>query len=228
MIAEAALTIASNVAEVRRSIAEAARRAGRDPSAVTLVAVTKNRSLDEIRALIAAGVTDIGENRVQELMQKVGLVEAPVSWHFVGHLQRNKVRNVAGRVALIHSVDSVRLAQAVSGAATKAGVAQPVLIQVNVAGEASKYGFMPEEAAGVVDLASGLPGLSVRGLMFMAPIADDPESLRPAFAEARALFDRLAVGRPGFDTLSAGMTQDYEVAIEEGSTMIRVGTALFS
>lgn len=225
---QAALRMAANVTDVRARIAGAARRARRDPAAITLVAVTKNRSSEDIRLVVEAGVRDLGENRVQELLGKLGHVEVPARWHFIGHLQRNKVRDVVGRVDLIHSLDSMRLAEAVSAEAVRAGMVQSVLIQANIVGEQSKHGFRPDDLEDAVRAAEALPGLLVRGLMFMAPIADGPEALRPAFAEARAGFEHLAGGRSSWDVLSAGMTQDFEIAIEEGSTLVRVGTALFA
>jgi pyridoxal phosphate enzyme (YggS family) len=241
--------IASNIAAVHERIAAAARRAGRDPADVTLVAVTKTQPPELVAEAIAAGAADLGENRVQEAAAKIaalGDYRAAVRWHLIGHLQRNKARLAAAGEAdaqrslfdLIHSVDSLRLAEALARHAPP-GRAQPILLQVNVSGEASKEGF--DLAGGLenrqalaallpdVERIAALPGLALRGLMTIAPIVDDPEQARPIFRRLRELRDELARRFPqaSWDELSMGMTDDFEAAIAEGATIVRVGRAIF-
>lgn len=225
-----AADIALNVAEVRERIAEAARRAGRDPADVTLVAVTKTVGPSEVRALLDGGVLDIGENRAQELRSKqTALGETTARWHFVGHLQTNKVKDVVGRAALIHSVDSEHLLRAIDARARRLGFSQEVLIEVNVSGEIAKYGVDPAGARELCRVAAHYENIEVKGLMTMAPLVE-PEGTRPVFAALKRLFDQLAsrgYASVQMDMLSAGMSNDFEVAIEEGATCIRVGSALF-
>lgn len=203
---------------VRDRIAAACERAGRDPAGVTLVAASKTVAPERIAA---AGVTDVGENRVQEMLEKMEALRDPaVRWHFIGALQRNKAAKVAGRVVLIHSVDSVGLGEAIARAAGRAGGVQDVLVEVNLSGERSKAGVEPER---LDDLLAALrvPGLAVRGLMTI-PAPGTPEDARPAFRRlAELAHDR------GLEHRSMGMTNDFEVAIEEGATIVRVGTAIF-
>jgi pyridoxal phosphate enzyme (YggS family) len=223
--------IAERIAQVRERIAEVALGAGRDPASVRLVAVTKGVPVERVREAIAAGAADLGENRAQELvgkMQSVAEASRMHRWHFIGTLQRNKVRFVAGRVALLHSVDSLELGRAVATRAGSLDREQDALLEVNVSGEASKHGIDPDEAAQVVAGLDGLPGIHLRGLMTIAPEGGG-NATRTAFAALRALRDRLR-GEPGgrdLDELSMGMTSDFEAAIEEGSTIVRVGTAIF-
>ena len=229
--------LAGRLGAVRGRIAAAAGRAGRDPAGVRIVAVTKGHPLAVAREAGAAGLLDLGENRVQEALAKMdGWPGAPVRWHLIGHLQRNKVRQALGRFALIHSLDSVRLADALEQTAAERGVTQQVLVEVNVAGEAQKSGCPLAEAPALVAHAARLPHLRLRGLMTMAPFTDDGAMQRAAFAGLRALRDRLAgEGEAGrrlaadgcLDELSMGMTNDFEVAVEEGATLVRLGTALF-
>ncbi len=227
----AAQTVADRLAEVRERIDAAARRSGRDPSAVRLVVVTKEVSPARVRAALAAGANDLGENRAQELMRKmedlVGVSPAP-RWHFIGTLQRNKVRQVSGRVALIHSVDSADLGRAVADRASAAGLVQDVLLEVNVSEEPTKHGLAPHEAWSVVASLAGLSGVRVRGLMTIAPPNVAAEA-RAAFAGLRELRDRLRgeLGGGDLDELSMGMTEDFEMAVEEGATIVRIGTAVF-
>jgi len=219
-----------NLEQVRERIAAAARRAGRDPARVKLIAVSKGRSPDQIVELIRAGQTRFGENRAQELRDKLRLIDEELEWHFIGHLQRNKVNMVVGKVALIHSMDSERLAKSIDGRATVLGIRQEVLIQVNVAREESKYGVEEKDAARLLETALSLPGLRVRGLMTMAPLVEDKEAARPYFSRLRELRDELGSVYPeaDLDLLSMGMTQDFEVAVEEGANLVRIGTAIFS
>ena len=216
------MTIAENLAQVRGRIETACRRTGRSPDEVTLVGVSKGQPAGAVAEAFDAGLRDVGENRVQEA---VGKIEALASmgrrprWHLVGHLQTNKAKTVVGLFAIIHSVDSIRLAQSLS---RRAQESVPILLEVNVAQEASKFGFAPEEAAGALDAIRPLPNLDVRGLMTVPPLAGDPQEVRPVFRRLRDLCDSL-----GLRELSMGMTDDFEVAIEEGATIIRVGRAIF-
>lgn len=211
----AGVDVAGNVAEVRERIARAARRAGRDPAAVRLVAVTKTVPDDLVRMAVAAGVTDLAENRAQDLVARApSLADAAVRWHFVGRLQRNKVRVVAPLVVRIHSVDRPELVDPL--AARARGV--PLLVQVNLAREAQKGGCAPEAAGALVD-ALRAAGLTVDGLMTVPPHGDDP---RPWFEQLAVLAARL-----GLPELSMGMSDDYEAAVELGATYVRVGRALF-
>lgn len=220
--------IAANVSGIRARIQAAAGRAGRDASRVTLLAASKNRSPEEVQAAVEAGVDAAGENRVQELIVKAREVPGPVRWHFIGHLQRNKVRQVVGLTELIHSVDSVRLAREIDSRAREAGLEQRVLVQVNVAGEESKQGLPPGEVAGFLEELRGLGGVKPVGLATIAPLADEAEKVRWVFRELAGLAARLeADGALECETLSMGMTGDFEVAIEEGSTCVRIGTGIF-
>jgi len=227
--------IADRLAEVRSRIERAAARAGRDPAGITLVAVTKGHPLETARAAAAAGLKDLGENRVLEAATKMDAwPEAPVRWHLVGHLQRNKVKHAVGRFALIHSLDSVRLADALEEAAAERDLVQDLLVEVNVVGEEQKTGCPLAEAPALVDHASGLAHLRLTGLMTMAPLTDDVAVQRRAFAGLRDLRDRLTshASRLTSDVsrlteLSMGMSNDFETAVEEGSTLLRLGTVLF-
>jgi pyridoxal phosphate enzyme (YggS family) len=200
-----------------------------DPGGVTLVAVSKGRSLESIRAAVSAGQTVFGENRARELCDKMDRLDADLEWHFVGHLQRNKVNMVVGKVALIHSVDSLRLLEAVALRAEELGMIQDILLQVNVSGEESKYGIAAERTAELLEAELDLAAVRVRGLMTMAPLAVEAE-IRPCFRRLRELRDELARDYPAasLDILSMGMTQDFEVALEEGANMVRIGTAIFA
>jgi hypothetical protein len=201
------------------------------------VAVSKLHSPAEVAAAYAAGLRVFGENRVEEAAPKVEAVARlvapapPPAWHMIGHLQSRKAADVLPWASMVHSVDSLKLAQRLSRSASadQARPRLPVLLEVNVSGEASKYGFRPEELSGAAEVIAALPGLSLQGLMTMAPIADDPEAVRPVFASLRALRDELARRYPRLDWrhLSMGMTDDFEVAIEEGATIVRVGRAIF-
>ncbi|MBW3569829.1 MAG: YggS family pyridoxal phosphate-dependent enzyme [Gemmatimonadetes bacterium] len=222
-------TLRARVAEVRERIEAARARAGRaDP--VTLVAVTKTHPAEVVRAAITAGIADVGENRVQEMDEKVAEVgRDAVRWHLIGHLQRNKAARAVAIADLVHSLDSVRLAQALSGEAVKAGVTVPALVQVNTSGEASKFGLSPDEAIDAIGRMAELPGLRLEGMMTMAPFTDDRAVIRRTFAGARELRDRAAQQVPAFKGrhLSMGMSNDFEAAVEEGSTLVRVGSTLF-
>jgi PLP dependent protein len=219
------LDLAVRVAEVRDRIRAAQARGGHRQS-VTLVAVTKTHGADAVRAAWEAGVHDCGENRVQEASGKMAEVDVPVRWHLIGHLQRNKAEAVGG-FALFHALDSSRLATAVSAVGVARGRAVDALLQVNVLGEATKGGFALDEVRAEAERLTTMAGVRVRGVMTMAPLGADERALRAAFAGAREARQVLHdVGHPA-DELSMGMSNDYEVAVEEGSTMVRLGTALF-
>ena len=210
------------LSDVLHRIEAACARVGRDPSEVTLVAITKGHDVAEIRRrVLDHGHRILGENRVQEWQRKAEALGPEVEWHLVGHLQRNKVKLIVG-VALIHSLDSERLADALEAEGAKRGTVFRTLLQVNVAGEARKYGASPADAAELARHVASLPHVTLEGLMTMAPYSDDPEDARPHFRELRRLGDTLAL--PG---LSMGMSGDFEVAVEEGATWVRVGSALF-
>lgn len=211
--------IAKNLEEIRKRIDRAA--AGRE---VTLVAVTKLHSPEEIQAAIDCGVTEAGENKVQELLGKIDQV-GPVNWHLIGHLQTNKVRQIVGKAVLIHSVDSLHLAEEINRRAAAAGIVQNVLIQVNAAGEEQKSGAPAEEVPELLENMLALPNLRVQGLMQIAPFAEDPEDVRRYFRQVKRLYDDLKT--PDFRYLSMGMSHDFETAIEEGANMVRIGTAIF-
>jgi pyridoxal phosphate enzyme (YggS family) len=220
--------LAERLAVVEDRLSAACRRAGRLRAEVTLIAVTKTVS-SEIAALLPdLGVLDLGESRPQELWRKAAVVPSPVRWHFIGHLQRNKIERTLPLVARIHAVDSVRLLTALEDACRLASRTVPVLIEVNVSGEANKQGFAADELLGLSPTLAALKHIRVDGLMTMAAYVEDAERTRPTFAELRTLRDRLsaALGR-ALPHLSMGMSNDFEIAIEEGSTMVRLGTVLF-
>jgi len=213
-------TIAERVAHVRQRVERAAERAGRSPTEVTIVAVSKGFPPSAIDEAVIAGITDVGENRVQEAAAKITALRGlPVTWHLVGHLQTNKAKTALELFDIIHSVDSLHLAEALSHRAQRP---LPILLEVNAAGEASKFGFPPGEVADAAQAIARLPHLDLRGLMTVAPFVSDPETVRPVFRELRRLRDAL-----GLRELSMGMTDDFEVAIEEGATLVRIGRAIF-
>ena len=264
-----------NYASIRERINAAAKRAGRDPEEITLIAVSKTKPLEDIEELMASGVRDFGENKVQELAAKydqimekaaggaygdfAGQAEAekpeavrpqgpeaekpeavqsqgleaegkPVRFHLIGHLQRNKVKQVISRACLIHSVDSLRLAQEIEKEAEKQGLSINVLVEVNIGAEESKSGTTPETAPELVRQIAELPHVHVKGLMCVAPIVEDPEEARPYFRRMKELaaeIDAMGLAGVSMKELSMGMTADFEVAVEEGATFVRVGTAIF-
>ncbi|MGP0629083.1 YggS family pyridoxal phosphate-dependent enzyme [Nitrospina sp. 32_T5] len=220
-----------NIAVVRQRICEAALRAGRDPESVRLVAVSKTVPMERIRAARQAGADVFGENKVQEAMEKIEtLGSKDFHWHFIGHLQKNKVKYVVGHFDLVHSVDSTALAEKLDTESQKQGVVTNVLIQVNVSGEASKFGIDPGNLEDLLRRAGALSGIAVKGLMTIPPYTPDAEEARKHFASLRTLRDRMCECKfPGIslEELSMGMSHDYEIAVEEGATWVRVGTALF-
>ena len=225
------MTIAERLTEVRARIAAAARSARRDPASVRLIAISKTFPLDLIRDAYTAGQREFGENRVQEALQKIEASnDLDIKWHLVGHLQANKVRKVAPVFATVQSVDSLELLSRLDAAAEEARAAPEVLIQVELAGEGTKFGLAPDEVPPILHAAATLRAARVVGLMTMPPIPNTPEDARPWFRRLRALRDEwLASGVPApmVRELSMGMSGDFEVAIQEGATIVRVGTAIF-
>ena len=226
------MELAQNIQAVRAKIAQAAADAGRTPGEITLCAATKVQTDETIRAAIAAGVQVCGENRVQELTAhlEAGAYEG-ARVHFIGHLQTNKVKQVVGKVELIHSVDSERLLRAIHSQAEKLGIVQDILLEVNIAGEESKGGCSPQEAEELARLTAQLPHVRLRGLMAIPPVSLEIGSNRPYFQAMRQLFvdikEKMSDNQASIDCLSMGMSGDYADAIAEGSTLVRVGTALF-
>lgn len=224
--------LSENLTRVRQRIHRACQRTGRSPDEVRLVAVTKTVDIDLARQLIELGQHDLGENRLQELSRKAdGLRDSDVTWHMIGHLQTNKVRRALSICRFIHSVDSLKLAQEISKRAGALGLTPEILLEVNVGGEEAKFGLTPEQAPEVAVGVGELPNLKLVGLMTMAPFVDDAELTRPVFVGLRELAGRIAEMKlPGVTMkhLSMGMTQDYKVAVEEGATLVRVGSALFA
>jgi pyridoxal phosphate enzyme (YggS family) len=224
--------IAASLAAVRSRIAAAAERAGRRSSDVTLVAVSKTFDAEHVRAAHAAGQRDFGENKVQEALQKISATaDTPgVRWHLIGHLQSNKARKAAGSFACIHSIDSVDLLRRIDAAAAEQGAGPDVLIQVDFAGEATKFGVAAGEVEVIAREALGARAVRLSGLMLIPPWSSDPEATRPWFVRLRELRDRLAaadIPAAALRHLSMGMSHDFEAAVEEGATIVRVGTAIF-
>ena len=222
--------IAENVSEIRRKLAAACIRVGRHPSEVTLVAVSKTFPVEKIQEAALCGVTDIGENYVQELLGKHEVLGSEVRWHFIGHLQSNKVKHVAGWIHLIHSVENDHLAAEIDKRAAQLDRIIDVLIEVNTTGEASKYGVRPEKTVQFINHLAFLKHIRVAGLMTMGPFLPDPEASRPMFRTLRQLRDEVgSLDQKNVDMrhLSMGMTGDYQVAVEEGATLVRIGTAIF-
>jgi PLP dependent protein len=224
--------IAENFRSVRERIALACRRCGRDPSSVLLVAVTKYARLEWIREIVALGAADLGENRPQQLAARAGEISGRVNWHLIGPLQRNKVRSTLPIASLIHSIDSLRVMEAIDRIACDVDLKPRVLMEVNLSGEEAKHGFEADDLFAVWDRVLAFNQISVAGLMTMAAYSPDPETARPAFARLRRLRDELQQRSPPevagrMTHLSMGMTGDFEVAIEEGATIVRIGSALW-
>lgn len=220
--------IRRNLKEIKRRIEDAARLAGRDPADIRLVGVTKTVGLDRLKFAVAAGQTLFGENYVQEAKTKIATLGPGLTWHFIGHLQSNKARAAVELFDLIHSVDRISLAQALEQAAAQRDKVQDILLQVNLAGEVSKSGTAPEHAQDLLREISKMSHLRVLGLMTMPPWFDDPERVRPYFRDLRELRDRLRdLHLADLPELSMGMTGDFEVAVAEGATLVRIGTAIF-
>lgn len=224
------MSIASNVEEIRDRIARAALSAGRRPEDITLVAVTKTVDAPRAKEVLEAGVRDLGENRVQVFLDKYEVLGSVPNWHLIGHLQTNKVKYIVGKVKLIHSVDTLHLAEEISKKAVAMNILQDILMQFNISGELSKSGAAADEAKRLLESVSALEGVCVRGLMTMAPLGAGETENRRIFAGLRTLSETIAAeGFPGvcMDQLSMGMSGDFEDAIREGATLVRVGTALF-
>lgn len=226
---EARSILADRLQQVRERIAAACGRSGRRPDMVNLVAVTKTVGPAVAALLPELGELDLGESRPQELWKKADALPSSVRWHLIGHLQRNKVERTLPLVCLVHSVDSLRLLDALEAEAAQRGLTVPVFLEVNVSREPAKHGFAPEEVPALAGRSRELRNVLVRGLMTMAADSEDPETARPTFAELRRLLERLQtdLGRGFLNELSMGMSHDYEVAVEEGATVVRLGTILF-
>lgn len=222
--------IKDNLALVEVKIADACKRAGRDRSEVTLIAVSKTKPISMIDEVLEEGILDFGENKVQELCDKYEQLPNTLKWHMIGHLQRNKVKYIVDKACLIHSVDSLRLAKEISQEAVKKKVTVSILIEVNIAQEESKFGICIEEALSLVEEISKLPNILVKGLMTIAPFVEDSEENRHIFHKLKQLSVDIKtknIDNVSMNVLSMGMTGDYEVAIEEGATHVRVGTGIF-
>ena len=222
--------VKENYNYVKQQVEEAAKSCGRDPKEITLIAVSKTKPLENIEELIGIGVEDFGENKVQELCDKYEHVSQPVRFHLIGHLQTNKVKYIVDKACLIHSVDSLKLAQTIQKEAAKKQVIAQILIEVNVAEEDSKFGLHTEDVIPFIQEISTMPNLHVNGLMTIAPFVDDPEDNRKYFRTLKQLSLDITsknIDNIDMNVLSMGMTNDYKVAIEEGATMVRVGTAIF-
>lgn len=224
------MSIQSNIEYIQELKGKAAVKSGRNPEDVLLVAVTKLHGPDEMNEAIDAGITDIGENKVQEILDKYDRVK-PVRWHLIGHLQTNKVKYIIDKVSMIHSVDSMKLAKEIDKRAAQHDLIMDILVQVNSAEEESKFGITTAETDQLIaDIAEQCPNIRIKGLMCIAPFEDNPEDVREYFAEVKQIYDKyvnVKNERVDFEYLSMGMTHDFEVAIEEGSNLIRVGTAIF-
>ena len=219
-----------NLQAVQDNISTACQKAGRDVSEVTLIAVSKTKPLSDLEEILDCGVLEFGENKVQELCDKEERIKSPVHWHMIGHLQTNKVKYIVDKVTLIHSVDSVKLAKQISKEAEKKNVDVNILIEVNVAQEESKFGITTEETLTLIREVATLPRVHIKGLMTIAPFVSDPEDNRMVFLTLKQLsvhIDAEHIENVSMEVLSMGMTNDYMVAIEEGATMVRVGTGIF-
>ncbi len=219
-----------NLKEIENRVQAACERAGRSRDEVTLIAVSKTKPIEDLTEIYNAGVRDFGENKVQELTDKIEKMPKDIKWHMIGHLQRNKVKYIIDKVELIHSVDSFRLAEEINIQAKKKGIVVPILVEVNIAEEESKFGVSKEDAMELVKQIATLDGLTVKGLMSIAPYVVDSEENRPYFHKIKDLSVDISnenIDNVSMDILSMGMSGDFEVAIEEGATMVRVGTGIF-
>ncbi len=223
-------TITDQVEEIRERIERAAEKAGRAPTSIRLIAVSKTKPVSMIREAVAAGITDFGENYIQEAREKIPQVTGSVHWHFIGHLQKNKAKYAAGLFEWVHTIDRNEIAEALNRRAGMTGKQLKVLIEVNVGKEATKSGVGEESLLPLVEYVSQLPNLSLKGLMVIPPLTADPEEARGFFIKTRHLAEQVNgyhIARVSMEELSMGMTSDFEVAIEEGATMVRIGTAIF-
>ncbi len=219
-----------NLSVVEENIKKACEKAGRDRNEVTLIAVSKTKPVEMLKEVYDTGIRNFGENKVQEMCEKMDVLSEDIKWHMIGHLQRNKVKYIAGRTELIHSVDTYRLAEEINIQARKKNIIIPILVEVNIAGEESKFGTSAEDAMLLVEDISKLENVRIKGLMTIAPYVEDAEENRPYFRKIKQLAVDIAnknIDNVSMEILSMGMTGDYMVAIEEGSTMVRVGTGIF-
>ena len=222
--------IAENLQQVRENIRKACEAVGRDSKEVTLVAVSKTKPVEMLKEAYDAQARVFGENKVQEIMDKYDRLPSDIQWHMIGHLQRNKVKYIIDKVAMIHSVDSVRLAQTIEAEAAKKDLVMPILVEVNVAEEESKFGLSTDEVLPFLEEISQYPHIAVKGLMTIAPFVDDAEENREVFVKLKKLSVDIAaknINNVTMSVLSMGMTGDYQVAVQEGATMVRVGTGIF-
>lgn len=222
--------IAENIKEIRANIDEAARRSGRDPKDVLLLAVSKTVEVPKIKAAVECGLDELGENRVQEIMEKYEPLGPDVKWHLIGHLQTNKVKYIIDKVKLIHSVESLKLAEEINKQAGKHGITADVLVEINMAGEESKFGILPEQAEEFIRELANLGNIRLRGLMTVAPFVENGEENRVYFRNMKQLLvdiNAKKINNITMDILSMGMTGDYITAVEEGATIVRVGTGIF-
>lgn len=219
-----------NLSVVEENIKKACEKAGRDRNEVTLIAVSKTKPVEMLKEVYDTGIRNFGENKVQEMCEKMDVLPEDIKWHMIGHLQRNKVKYIAGRTELIHSVDTYRLAEEINIQAKKKNIIIPILVEVNIAGEESKFGTSAEDAMLLVEDISKLENVRIKGLMTIAPYVENAEENRPYFRKIKQLAVDIAnknIDNVSMEILSMGMTGDYMVAIEEGSTMVRVGTGIF-
>ena len=222
--------ITENLEQVRKNIDEACRMAGRDPKEVTLIAVSKTKPVSMLKEAYDAGARCFGENKVQEIMDKHPQLPEDIQWHMIGHLQRNKVKYIVDKVSMIHSVDSLRLAQTIEQEAAKHNVCVPVLLEVNVAQEESKFGLKMDEVLPLIETIADFPHIKVQGLMTIAPYVENAEDNRDFFRQLKKLsvdIEAKNINNVSTSVLSMGMTGDYQVAVQEGATMVRVGTGIF-
>lgn len=222
--------ITENLEQVRKNIDEAFRMAGRDPKEVTLIAVSKTKPVSMLKEAYDAGARCFGENKVQEIMDKHPQLPEDIQWHMIGHLQRNKVKYIVDKVSMIHSVDSLRLAQTIEQEAAKHNVCVPVLLEVNVAQEESKFGLKMDEVLPLIETIADFPHIKVQGLMTIAPYVENAEDNRDFFRQLKKLsvdIEAKNINNVSMSVLSMGMTGDYQVAVQEGATMVRVGTGIF-
>lgn len=222
--------VVENYIQLLQKIESIAKSCNRDPKTIKLVAVTKNHLWDDIAPLCEAGCRDFGENRVQEALEKIEMAPNGLSWHFIGTLQKNKIRKVIGRFTMIHSVDTPELAEKISACSVEMGLRTSILLEVNTSGELSKHGLSPDEWMKSYESILKLEAVSVEGLMTMAPLTEDQEVIRNTFRQLRLFRDKLALISPAgqMHHLSMGMTHDYPIAIEEGATLLRIGSAIFA
>lgn len=226
--------IYENIKDIEENILKACKKAGRNRDEVTLIAVSKTQTIDKIEEVLETGILNLGENKVQELVSKIEALNQDkhknIKWHMIGHLQRNKVKYIVDKVALIHSVDSVRLAKQIEKEAKKCDVEVDVLMEVNIANDPNKFGFKEDEVYSAILEIAKLKHINIKGLMTIAPYVEDPEDNRVYFSKMKQLsvdIDAKNIDNVSMETLSMGMTGDYRVAIEEGATMVRIGTAIF-